>query len=208
MMKCNRCAYRLISRRRTFHVSNTKEDRTMAANALTTFTEAVRSDWVPGIAPVPACKERLERLLRAEASEDWLASLLADRPASRELYRDPEHGFMLLAHNENQGLYRSPHDHGRAWVVYGVQSGALEVRTWEKVPGPGGAARLALRDTHVLAAGDARAYLPGEIHDTRCFTETALLFRFTERDLRHEDQVERKLTRFVELDGHWTAPAQ
>jgi hypothetical protein len=33
-----------------------------------------------------------------------------------------------------------------------------------------------------------------------------LLFRFTERDLRHEDQVERKLTRFVERDGHWTVP--
>jgi len=176
----------------------------MADDALTTFTEAMRSDWAPGIAPVAACREQLERLLRSEPLEGWLASLLAERPASRELYRDPEHGFMLLAHSENQGLYRPPHDHGRAWVVYGVQSGALEVRTWEKVPGP----RLALRDTHVLAAGEARAYLPGEIHDTRCLTETALLFRFTERDLRREDQVERKLTRFVEQDGHWTVPAQ
>lgn len=180
----------------------------MAANALTTFTEAMRSDWAPGTAPVAACRERLERLLRAETSEEWLASLLAERPASRELCRDPEHGFMLLAHNENEGLYRPPHDHGRAWVVYGAQSGALEVRTWERVPGPDCAARLALRDTHVLATGEARAYLPGEIHDTRCLTETALLFRFTERDLRHEDQVERKVTRFIERDGHWTVPAQ
>ncbi|HZF96268.1 MAG TPA: hypothetical protein VEZ20_15505 [Allosphingosinicella sp.] len=180
----------------------------MAANALTTFAAAMRSDWAPGTAPVAACRERLERLLQAEPSEDWLASLLAERPASRELYRDPEHGFMFLAHSENEGLYRPPHDHGRAWVVYGVQSGALEVRTWQKVPSPGGAPRLVLSDTHVLAAGEARAYLPGEIHDTRCLTETALLFRFTERDLRQEDQVERKLTRFVERDGHWTVPAQ
>jgi hypothetical protein len=180
----------------------------MADDALTTFTGAMRSDWAPGTAPAAACKKRLERLLRAEPSEDWLASVLAERPASRELYRDAEHGFMLLAHSEPGGLYRPPHDHGRAWVVYGVQSGALEVRTWEKVPGPGGAARLALRDTHVLSAGKARAYLPGEIHDTRCLSETALLFRFTERDLRHEDQVERNVTRFVERDGHWTAPAQ
>jgi hypothetical protein len=113
---------------------------------------------------------------------------------------------MLLAHNENEGLYRPPHDHGRAWVVYGVQSGALEIRTYANVPISAGKSRLVLRDASVLEAGEAKAYLPGDIHDTRCLTETALLFRFTERDLRHEDQVEHKLTRFIERDGYWTAP--
>jgi hypothetical protein len=43
-------------------------------------------------------------------------------------------------------------------------------------------------------------------HDTRCLTDDALVFRFTERDLRHEDQVERRVTRFVERDGGWFAP--
>jgi hypothetical protein len=113
---------------------------------------------------------------------------------------------MLLAHNENEGLYRPPHDHGRSWVVYGAQSGALEIRTYGKVEGLGGDGRLVLRDACVLGPGEARAYLPGDIHDTRCITQSALLFRFTERDLRHEDQVERKLTRFVERNGYWAAP--
>lgn len=179
----------------------------MACNSLDSFTTAVRSAWGPiSTDLVAACRQGLEALMRADPGEDWLAALLAERPASRELYRDPNHGFMLLAHNENQGLYRPPHDHGRAWVVYGVQSGVLEIRTWAKLPGPDGEPRLVLRDSTLLEPGAARAYLPGDIHDTRCVTESALLFRFTERDLRHEDQVERKLTRFVERDGCWTVP--
>ena len=179
----------------------------MAFNSLDAFTDAIRSAWGPISSELVArCREGLEALMRADAAEHWLASLLAERPASRELYRAPAAGFMLLAHNENEGLYRPPHDHGRAWVVYGVQSGALEIRTYARVAADGGGARLVLGDTNLLRAGEARAYLPGDIHDTRCLTDSALLFRFTERDLRHEDQVERKLTRFVERDGYWAAP--
>ncbi len=113
---------------------------------------------------------------------------------------------MLLAHHEDEGLFRPPHDHGRAWVVYAVQSGELEIRTYARVTTPGGETRLVLRDVGRLRPGEARPYLPGDIHDTRCMTESALLFRFTERDLRHEDRAERKLTRYVERGGFWTTP--
>ncbi len=179
----------------------------MTSNSLDVFTAAIRSAWGPISSDLVAtCKAKLEALMRADPAEDWLARLLAERPASRELYRDAAGGFMLLAHNENEGLYRPPHDHGRAWVVYGVQSGELEIRTYAKLSGPEGEPRLVLREASILQPGEARAYLPGDIHDTRCLTSSALLFRFTERDLRHEDQVERKLTRFVERDGHWTIP--
>lgn len=179
----------------------------MTGNSLNAFTAAIRSAWGPiSTELVTTCRLELEGLMRAGSSEEWLAALLAERPASRELYRDPAHGFMLLAHSENGGLYRPPHDHGRAWVVYGVQSGALEIRTYARVEGPSGETRLVLRGADIVEAGEARAYLPGDIHDTRCVTDTALIYRFTERDLRHEDQVERKLTRFVERDGRWTVP--
>jgi hypothetical protein len=178
----------------------------MAATSLDTFTASIRAAWRPiDSALVASTRDSLEALMRADPSETWLAALLAERPAARELHRDPEHGFMLLAHHENEGLYRPPHDHGRAWVVYGVQSGALEIRTYAKVEDAAGM-RLVLRDSSRLGPGEARAYLPGDVHDTRCLTPSALLFRFTERDLRREDQVERRLTRFVERDGHWTAP--
>ena len=179
----------------------------MSPTSLDSFVTAASSAWTAGHSdPVQVCRDALTKLARADDDEPWLAGLLAEKPASRELYRHSAHGFLLLAHAENEGLYRSPHDHGRAWVVYAVQSGALEVGTYEKVIGPARDVRLVEIDRSVIQAGEARAYLSGEIHDTRCISETALLFRFTERDLRHEDQVEGKVTRFVMRDGHWTTP--
>jgi len=181
----------------------------MPSNALDKFKAGIREDWAPISTPVVAkCRQHVAELTLADPGEDWLAALHEERPAARELLRDPAHGYMLLAHSEQQGLYRAPHDHGRAWVVYGVQSGELEVATYAKVADAAGGVRLVRRDMHVLRPGEARAYLPGDIHDTRCLSDTALLFRFTERDLRHEDQVERKLTRFVERHGEWTVPGE
>ena len=150
------------------------------------------------------CRRHLDDISLADECEEWLASLLAERPASRELHREPE-SFMLLAHAEQLGLYRPPHDHGRAWVVYGVQSGALEIGSYVRVRDPDGD-RLVRRDTITLRPGEARAYLPGDIHDTRCLTEHAMVLRFTERDLKYEDQVERRVARFVARDGEWVAP--
>ena len=175
-------------------------------NSLDRFIASARTDWGPiSTELVSRCRGHLDDLTNADESEDWLASLLAERPATRELHREPSNGFMLLAHAEQMGLYRPPHDHGRAWVVYAVQSGALEIGTYAKVEDPAGC-RLVRRDTNILRPGEARAYLPGDIHDTHCVTEGALVFRFTERDLRHEDQVERMVTRFVARDGAWFAP--
>lgn len=177
----------------------------MTINSLDRFVAALRADWGPiSTELVASCRQHLDDLSAADESEDWLASLLAERPATRELHREPD-GFMMLAHSEQMGLYRPPHDHGRAWVVYAVQSGALEIGSYARVDDPAGQ-RLVRRDTVVLRPGEARAYLPGDIHDTHCLTENALVFRFTERDLRHEDQVEQKVTRFVERAGAWFAP--
>lgn len=181
----------------------------MPANALDRFNAGVGQAWGPISTPlVAACRQLLAELTLSSPTEEWLANLRAEQPASRQLLRDPERGFMLLAHTEQRGLYRPPHDHGRAWVVYAVQSGELEVGTYAKVGDAQGGVRLVRRDMHVLRPGEAHAYLPGDIHDTRCLTETALLFRFTERDLHHEDRVERKLTRFVERRGQWTVPGE
>jgi hypothetical protein len=179
----------------------------MRSNSLDKFIAGVRSGWAPiSTSVVAKCRQHLAELTLAGPAEQWLAELQVEQPAARELHRDPVHGFMLLAHFEKRERYRTPHDHGRAWVVYGVQSGELEVGTFAKVADQHGKVSLVRRDMHVLRPGEARAYLPGDIHDTRCLTETALLFRFTERDLRHEDVVEHKLTRFVQRDGVWALP--
>ena len=181
----------------------------MPSVSLDRFIAAIRDDWGPISTPLVAkCRQHLAELTLADPAEDWLADLHAEQPIACELLRDYAMGYMLLAHSEQSGLYRPPHDHGRAWVVYGVQSGELEVGTYAKVLDAAGRVRLVRRDMHVLRPGEARAYLPGDIHDTRCLSDKALLFRFTERDLRHEDQVKHKVTRFVERSGEWTVPCE
>lgn len=177
----------------------------MANSTFETSIEGIKSVWGPLSNEVVAgCRRHLEDLLKAPASEPWLAELHSDAPANRELYRDPKHEFVLLAHTEYAGLYRPPHDHGRGWVIYAMQHGDIEMRTYTRVVDPDGSVRLVRRDSTLMRPGQVQVYLPGDIHDTRCMTESALLFRFTERDLKKEDQEAHQVTRYVERDGNWT----
>lgn len=177
----------------------------MSQTTLQSFTQGVRSQWGPLSSELAeACQTRMETLLTASTSEAWLAALHRDARPSEELYRDPDHGFVLLAHTEQAGLYRPPHDHGRSWVLYGIQQGEIEMGTYARIEGEDGEVRLVKRNTTRVRAGEAQLYLPGDIHDTRCVSDSALLFRFTERDLRVEDRQHRRLTRYVERNRIWT----
>ncbi|HVT93290.1 MAG TPA: hypothetical protein VHD76_10635 [Bryobacteraceae bacterium] len=154
---------------------------------------------------VEAARSRMEALAGASPEEPWLVQLHRDQPASQELYRDLNHGFVLLAHFEKAALYRPPHDHGRSWVIYAVQQGEIEMGTYGRVEGPGGRSRLVKRNATLVKPGQVQLYLPGDIHDTLCVSGPALLFRFTERDLKKEDLVEKKVTRYVQREGFWSA---
>lgn len=176
-------------------------------DSLQTFTSSVRAAWGPLTSELVAeCRRRLEALLEASPAEPWLGALHADAPPTRELCRDPDHGFVLLAHTEQSGLYRPPHDHGRGWVIYAMQRGEIEMGTYGRVEDPDGQVRLVKRDSTLVRAGQVQVYLPGDIHDTRCMSGSALVYRFTERDLGIEDRQERRIARFVERDGVWTLP--
>lgn len=180
----------------------------MTKTALETFINDVRSDWGPLTRDVAAaCGRHLAALLQAPETEAWLADLHAKPPLSKTLYRDPDHGFMLLAHAEPAGLYRPPHDHGRNWVIYGVQRGESEMGTYGRFDGDDGTPRLVKRNATLVRPGQVQVYLPGDIHDTRCVTGPALLLRFTERDLKVEDAEGHRITRYVEGNGAWTLGA-
>lgn len=173
-------------------------------NALQRFIDETRAHWGPlDSALVTGCRARLAALAQTPASEPWVASLHERQPATEELYRDPEHGFVLLAHTEPEGLYRAPHDHGQSWVVYAPQRGAIVMTTYARIEDARGV-RLVERDQTVLRAGQAQVFLPGDIHDTRAVAGPALLFRFTERDLELEKRIDGRLTRYVARDGVWT----
>lgn len=171
----------------------------MAKNSLEIFVERVRAIWGPLSSEVVAgCREQLEQLLKAPATEDWLAALHRDLPANKELYRDPDHGFLLLAHAESPGLYRPPHDHGKGWVIYAVQQGETEMGTYVRVQEEQEKMQLVQRDTSVLRSGHVNVYLPGDIHDTQCLAGPLLLYRFTSCDLKQE-----RVTRYAQQDGVW-----
>jgi hypothetical protein len=79
---------------------------------LTTFDKSIqgiKSVWGPlSNDVVAACRGHLENLLKAPDTEEWLAALHKEAAPNKELYRDPQHGFVLLAHTEPEGLYRPP----------------------------------------------------------------------------------------------------
>lgn len=176
----------------------------MHDDALANFIAEARTVFGPlATEMVASVRAALEQLTKAPESERWLEALRDEAPASKELYRDGTHGFVLLAHSEQAGLYRPPHDHGRGWVIYALQRGEMEIGTYARVEDADGRVRLVKRDASILRAGDARVYLPGDIHDTRCASGPSLLFRFTERDLKKEEQG-RRLTRYAARDGVWT----
>lgn len=176
----------------------------MDMNALETSMTGIRSVWgLLNTDVVERCCGYLEALLQAPATQPWLAALHRDAPLSQELYRDDVHGFALLAHTEPPGLYRPPHDHGRGWVIYAVQKGTIEMGTYARFEEEDGTVRLVKRGSTLVRPGQLQVYLPGDIHDTRCLSGPALLFRFTERDLKKEDKEERRVTRYVERGADW-----
>src|SRR5438445_221842 len=121
-IKCSRCVFRHVPPAPSFRSRSNHERRRDMVNSLETFAHAVSADWGPlSTELIDGVRQHLERLLRAPATEGWLDTLHRDAPPSHEMYRDPGEGFVLLAHTEPTGLYRPPHDHGRSWVIYGVQ---------------------------------------------------------------------------------------
>jgi len=180
----------------------------MAVDSLGIFIERIKPAWGPLTSEVvESCRRLLGDLVKAPATDEWLTDLRRDPPEHRELYRDPTHGFLLLAHAEAEGRYRPPHDHGRGWVVYAVLQGEIDMGTYIRLPSQDGSVHLVKRDSTLIQAGQVKVFLPGDIHDTRCTKGPVLLVRFTDRDLIKEEKVERKLTRYIERDGAWAVRA-
>lgn len=177
----------------------------MTISSLEIFAERVSSFWGPLTTKlVVNCREQLEILTGASFTEPWLAALTSNMAARTELYIDPVHEFVLLAHAEPAGLYRAPHDHGQGWVMYAVLAGEIEMGTYARIVNEDGTPRLVKRDTTLVRPGQVQVYLPGDIHDTLCVSGSALLLRFSDRDLLIEDRIEHRVTRYVERDGFWT----
>jgi hypothetical protein len=163
------------------------------ANSLGRYIEEVRSIWGDGKDPQLPFRVMtlLEKLLASTKRDDpWMAELIAEGKPSRELYRDPEHGFIQMGHVHKQGHANQPHDHGPCWVLYGAYSGITEITTYRRTDNgqEPGKATLERKDLNRLTAGVVYPYLRGEIHSTHAVEGPAVVFRFLSQDL---DKVER-----------------
>jgi hypothetical protein len=161
----------------------------MKKSSLEKFISSVRQDWQGlNTRSVQKCHSLLTELAKTSINEPWLTKIHIERPASVELYSDPEHGFKLFAHTEPQGLYRAPHDHGAGWVLYAPQYGELKMTTYKQITTSNGQTNLVSREAEILTAGQCKVFLPRDIHDTRCVSDYLVQFRFTSCDFKLEKQ--------------------
>ena len=148
----------------------------------------IRAVWGDGKDPnLPfKVKALMEKMLASTGpDEPWMARLLSEGKPSKELYRDPEFGFIQMGHVHKQGHANLPHDHGPCWVVYGAYSGVTEITLYRRTDDgrEPGRASVEKADLHRLSAGVVHPYLPGQIHSTHAAEGPAVVFRFLSYDL-------------------------
>jgi hypothetical protein len=170
----------------------------MKRNSLDHFIKEIKKVWgLLSTETVSSSRKLMTELAKTPPEEEWLSKLLIKSEINEVLYRDPDQGFMLLAHSEKKDLYRIPHDHGRCWVIYAVQSGEMEMKTYKPMTDEDGKLDLVCRETYRLRAGESKAYLPGDVHATKCISESVLMLRLTSCDLKGESR-DGKMNRYVE----------
>lgn len=162
-------------------------------NSLERYIGGIRSVWGDGKDPqLPfKVKSLMEKFLATTSpDEPWMAQILKEAKPSRELYRDPDYGFIQMGHVHKQGHGNTPHDHGPCWVVYGSYSGLTEITLYGRMDDgrEPGRATLEKKELHRLSPGVAYPYLPGQIHSTHAAQGPAVVFRFLSYDL---EKVER-----------------
>ncbi len=130
-----------------------------------------------------------QELLKKPEFKNDLLSRFTESKTSIELLRSAKDGFILTAYTEPEGQYRSPHNHGAGWVIYGIIDGEMEMATYEFTN------ELVFKEKYSLKPKDFKVYLPGQIHDTRCLATKSVILRFTSCDLKKEE-LEGRMKRF------------
>lgn len=132
-------------------------------------------------------RDLLERLL---ANREFVEATLGPdaTPGRHALYEDPELGFVVLAHVNNDAHESPPHDHGTSWAVYGQAKEWTDMTEWRRTDeGDDEGVELEPVRTYRLEPGKAGLYDVGAIHSIH-YPAGARFVRVTGRDL---DQVPR-----------------
>jgi hypothetical protein len=171
-----------------------------ANNALERYITEVRSLWGDGKDPQLPFKVAalMEKLFASTGPADaWMAQIIREGKPSRELYRDPDYGFIQMAHVHPQGHGNKPHDHGPCWVVYGSYQGVTEITKYRRTDegSQPGIATLQKERLDRLTPGAVQPYLPGDIHSTYAAEGPGVVFRFLSYDLEKIERYRYNLER-------------
>lgn len=121
--------------------------------------------------PGPAGRERVRSRLEEALNDAAFTAASFDGGASqrRVLYRDPQLGFLILAHVFLEARRTTPHDHGPSWAIYGQAEGETIMDEWEVVEpaSKDRAGKVRLARSYALIPGKAHVYNEGVFHSPR-----------------------------------------
>jgi predicted metal-dependent enzyme (double-stranded beta helix superfamily) len=175
----------------------------MSNNALNKFTTELSSVWGPLSSSLTLkSKQLLTELTQNCLEEPWMQALITNKKPYHEVYRNEEHGFILMGHVEQKGDISPPHDHGNGWVLYSTVQGQVEMGIFHKVIKSDGQLSVIQKDSYMLEPGQCSIYLPGDIHDTTSLEDNTVMLRLTSCDFFKEVE-EGRLVRFTNNDEKW-----
>ena len=148
-----------------------------ATYTMESFVADVKEIFAASQDPLKQAQAVADRMQELLAVPRWLEEKL-ELPESEgygrfDLHLDeeeghPGNGWWLMASVQKPGQDNLPHDHGAAWVVYGVYQGSIRQRKWRWFYPGEGVDRPQIKETgsFVQRNGKVAFFLPGEIHDT------------------------------------------
>ena len=129
---------------------------TATAYTMDAFLDDVRETFASTGDPMAQAQAVADNLKTLINTPGWLEEMLdlpeegGYGPKSLHLEEEaghPKPGFWLMASVQEDGRDNLPHDHGNAWVVYGVYDGAIEQTKWRWFYPGEGVDRLQLKET-------------------------------------------------------------
>jgi len=140
-------------------------------------------------------RRNLEKLLQ---NRDFVQSVCGPDAdyGVRQLYRDPDFDFVVLAHVNKEARKSPPHDHGSSWAIYGQATEHTDMSEYRRTDGRAGAGEAALEHvtTYRLTPGKAGLYDVGAIHAID-YPANARFVRVTGTDLEAVERLKFDMTR-------------
>ena len=134
------------------------------------FIEELRQIWAAK-ADIKSRMEAAKPVLEQLVKDDGLRAISTTWPSTEGgknllLYVDPDHGFAINAVVRVPGRKGRPHDHGEAWVLYGVLDGTESLERYDRIDDGSKPGHAEIKLTSVTTGSQGKVDLvpPHDIH--------------------------------------------